>query len=55
MHDMIEEALLELFRAHPAIRHKLPELEREVAHGRLSAFRAAERLLSFYRKGQTSE
>jgi LAO/AO transport system kinase len=55
MHDMIEEALLELFRGHPAIRHKLPELEREVAYGRLSAFRAAERLLSSYRKGQTSE
>jgi LAO/AO transport system kinase len=55
MHDTIEEALLELFREHPAIRHKLPELEREVAHGRLSAFRAAERLLSSYRKGQTSE
>lgn len=55
MHDMIEEALLELFREHPAIRHKLPELEREVTHGRLSAFRAAEQLLSFYRKGQTSE
>ncbi len=55
MHDMIEEALLELFREHPAVRHKLPELEREVADGRLSAFRAAEQLLSVYRKGQTSE
>ncbi len=55
MHDMIEEALLELFRKHPVIRHKLPELEREVSQGRLSAFRAAEHLLALYRKGQSSE
>jgi LAO/AO transport system kinase len=54
LHDMIEEALLELFREHPVIRHKLPELERDVVHGRLSAFRATERLLAYYRKGQTS-
>jgi len=52
MHAMIEERLLKLFREHPAVRARLPELEQEVVEGRLSAFRAAERLLVFYRKGQ---
>ena len=52
MHAMIEERLLGMFREHPAVRAKLPELEQEVVAGRLSAFRAAERLLAFYRKGQ---
>ncbi|HOL70215.1 MAG TPA: methylmalonyl Co-A mutase-associated GTPase MeaB [Bryobacteraceae bacterium] len=50
LHDMIEEALLNLFREHPLVRQKLPELERQVAEGRLSAFHAAERLLAYYQK-----
>jgi LAO/AO transport system kinase len=49
MRSMVEEGLLDLFRNHPLIRQKLPELERDVLHGRITAFRAVEQLLELYR------
>ncbi len=48
MNDMIEWELRDRFRRHPDIEARLPELEREVAEGRLSPFRAARRLLDVY-------
>jgi len=51
MRSMLEEGLLDLFRQHPLVRQKLPELERDVLHGRITAFRAVEQLLELYRSG----
>jgi LAO/AO transport system kinase len=48
MNDMIEWGLRDRFRRHPEIEARLPELEREVAEGRVSPFRAAQRLLDVY-------
>jgi LAO/AO transport system kinase len=50
MRSMLEEGLLDLFRQHPLIRKKLPEFERDVLRGRITAFRAVEQLLELYRK-----
>ncbi len=49
MHEIIEHALREQFRAHPAVREQLPRLEREVAEGHMSSFRAAQALLDAWR------
>jgi LAO/AO transport system kinase len=48
MDEMIRAALLDRFQAHPAVRDRLPEIEREVLEGRLSTFRAVEQLLNLY-------
>jgi LAO/AO transport system kinase len=42
---MVEDRVLEAFRADPAVKAAGPELERAVAEGRLPASEAAERLL----------
>ena len=49
MHEIIEHALRQEFRTHPAIRAELPALEKQVAAGEVSSFRAARRLLDLYR------
>jgi LAO/AO transport system kinase len=48
MHEMIEHALCQRFDAHPAVRHSLEALERDVAAGRTTSFRAARMLLEMY-------
>ena len=48
MHEMIEQALLQRFAAHPAVRHSREALERDVAEGRTTSFRAARMLLEMY-------
>ena len=50
MHETIEWGLHDHFRNDPAIKNNLPELEHEVAEGRISPFRAANRLLELYRR-----
>jgi LAO/AO transport system kinase len=53
MNEMIEWGLREQFRNSPVIRGKLPEYEREVVEGRISPFRAAQRLLALYKENQS--
>jgi LAO/AO transport system kinase len=48
MHEMIEQALEQRFQAHPAVRHSMEALERDVAEGRTTSFRAARMLLEMY-------
>ena len=48
MHEMIEQELLQRFHAHAAIRHSLEALERDVASGRTTSFRAARMLLEMH-------
>jgi LAO/AO transport system kinase len=48
MHDMIEWGLRDRFRRNPEVEARLHELEADVAAGRVSAFRAAQQLLSIY-------
>ncbi len=48
LHAMIEYALRQRFETHPAVRHSLAALERDVADGRTSSFRAARMLLEMY-------
>ena len=45
MHDAIEDALRDRFRADARVRRELPKLEEEVLAGRLTPFRAARRVL----------
>jgi len=45
MHEMIDAALRQRFDSHPAVRHSLEALERDVAEGRTTSFRAARMLL----------
>lgn len=49
MHETIEWGLRDHFQNDPAIKNSLPGLEREVAEGRTSPFRAARRLLELYK------
>jgi LAO/AO transport system kinase len=49
MHEVIERGLIRSFRTHPQVKQKLAELEREVTEGRLTSFRAANRLLQLYK------
>jgi len=51
MKEMIDWGLRDRFRHHPEVENKLPELERDVVEGRVSPFRAAQRLLDIYHKG----
>jgi LAO/AO transport system kinase len=53
MHEMIEQALRQRFDAHPAVRHSTEALERDVANGRTTSFRAARMLLEMYGRGVT--
>ena len=53
MYEVIEYSLREQFRKHPAIRRRLPEYEQDVLAGRLSSFRAAQRLLDLYRESKS--
>lgn len=46
--DLVREGLEEQFRAHPAVAASLPQLEDEVADGRLTATAAARRLLDLF-------
>jgi len=48
MHEMIEHALRQRFTAHPAVRDSIEALERDVAAGRTTSFRAARTLLEMY-------
>lgn len=48
LHEMIEHALRQRFETHQAVRHSLAALERDVAEGRTSSFRAARMLLEMY-------
>jgi LAO/AO transport system kinase len=48
MHGMIEQALLQRFVAHPAVRHSIEALEHDVAAGKTTSFRAARLLLEMY-------
>jgi LAO/AO transport system kinase len=51
MHEIVEQALEQRFAAHPAVRHSLAALERDVAEGRTTSFRAARMLLEMYGRG----
>ena len=46
--DLVREGLEDRFRAHPAVAASLPQLEDEVAGGRLTATAAARRLLDLF-------
>jgi LAO/AO transport system kinase len=48
MHEMIEQALRQRFDASPAVRHSMEALERDVAAGRSTSFRAARMLLEMF-------
>ena len=48
MHEMIEQALRQRFDADPTVRHSMEALERDVAAGRTTSFRAARILLEMY-------
>ncbi len=48
MHEMIEHALRQRFDTNPAVRHSMEALERDVAEGRTTSFRAARMLLEMY-------
>jgi len=53
MYEVIERGLVRNFRNHPLVKQKLAELEREVTEGRVTSFRAANRLLELYTKHET--
>ena len=48
MHEMIDQALRQRFDAHPAVLSRVAALERDVAEGRTTSFRAARMLLDGY-------
>lgn len=54
MHEMIEDALRIRFTMHPAVRHHMEKLERDVADGRTTSFRAARMLLEIYSRNGAS-
>ena len=51
MHEMIDQALRQRFDAHPGVRSRVEALERDVAKGRTTSFRAARMLLDAYSRG----
>lgn len=51
MHEMIGQALQQRFEAHPAVRSGMEAMERDVAEGRATSFRAARMLLDAYTRG----
>jgi hypothetical protein len=54
MHEMIDQALRQRFDAHPAVRGQIAALERDVAEGRTTPFRAARMLLQAYSEPERS-
>jgi len=52
MHEMIDQALRQRFDAHAAVRSRVQALERDVAEGRTTSFRAARTLLDAYTRGE---
>ena len=48
MHEMIDQSLRQRFDAHAAVRGRMETLERDVAEGRTTPFRAARMLLAAY-------
>jgi LAO/AO transport system kinase len=48
MYEIIRQGLEQRFQSHPAIQERLQTLEQEVAHGRITSFRAARTLLELY-------
>jgi len=48
MHEMIDQSLRQRFDAHEAVRKRMKALERDVAEGRTTPFRAARTLLATY-------
>jgi LAO/AO transport system kinase len=50
MYEVIEQGLHTGFRDHPSVQQALPKFEEDVLEGRISSFRAAERLLNIYRE-----
>jgi len=55
MHEMIEQALVQRFAVHPAVQQSMVALEREVAEGRTTSFRAARLLLEMYERKTADE
>lgn len=53
MYEMIDYGLKQQFRDHPVVQQKLPELESQVLEGRVSSFRAAQRLLDLYTESKS--
>ncbi len=53
MHEMIEQALRQRFDASPAVRHSMEALERDIAAGRSTSFRAARMLLEMFGREAT--
>jgi LAO/AO transport system kinase len=53
MYEVIEHGLKQEFRGNPDVRESLPNFEADVLEGRLSSFRAAERLLKIYRENKS--
>ncbi len=54
MYETIEYALREQFHNNPTVRANLPALESDVVAGRLTSFRAAQRLLDLYSESKSS-
>jgi hypothetical protein len=48
MHEMIDQSLRQRFDAHTGVRGRMETLERDVAEGRTTPFRAARTLLAAY-------
>jgi LAO/AO transport system kinase len=48
MHEMIDQSLRQRFDAQPGVRRRMEALERDVAEGRTTSFRAARTLLEAY-------
>jgi LAO/AO transport system kinase len=48
LHEMIDQSLRQQFDAHAAVRGRIKTLERDVAEGRTTSFRAARTLLAAY-------
>ncbi|WP_372634744.1 methylmalonyl Co-A mutase-associated GTPase MeaB [Fodinibius sp.] len=51
MYDTIETHLTEHFFQHPAVTQRQPAIEQQVLEGKISSFRAAQKLLDAYFKG----
>jgi LAO/AO transport system kinase len=51
MQELIRIGLEDRFHHHPAVRHRLPELEASVRAGHASSFRAARELLQLFTRG----
>jgi putative protein kinase ArgK-like GTPase of G3E family len=48
MHEALEEALLRLFHANPAVQRRMKEFERLVVAGKITSARAVRELLALY-------